>query len=104
MSPSGPPVVFTKSAERHVEQAVAWWREHRPAAPDAILDDLSNALSLLALHPAIGVKARSSRLPGVRRILLEPIDYHLYYRVRPVLHRIEVLALWHARRGERPEL
>jgi plasmid stabilization system protein ParE len=104
MSPPALPVVFTTRAERHLEEAVAWWREHRPAAPNAILDELERALSLLTLHPSIGAKARSPRLPGVRRILLETVGYHLYYRVRSVLHRIDILALWHSRRGEGPKL
>ena len=51
-----------------------------------------------------GARARSERLPGVRRILLSRVRYHLYYRVNEESRQVEVLALWHARRGGGPNL
>ena len=98
------PVVFTRRAEHQLEEAVAWWRTNRPGAPNVLVQELSRALDLIAFQPGIGALASNSRLVGVRRILLEPVDYHVYYRVRPVPRRIEVLAFWHARRGTLPSL
>ena len=98
------PVVFTATAQRHVEQARIWWAANRPAAPDAILDELRAGLDLVASQPACGVPVVNARVQGVRRILLRRIGYFIYYRVRPRAHRLEVLAFWHARRDARPDL
>ena len=98
------PLVFTRRAERQLENAVAWWRANRPAAPNALIQELTRALDLIACQPGIGAVASNSRLAGVRRILLEPVGYHVYYRVRPVLRRIDILAFWHGQRGSSPSL
>ena len=98
------PVVFTRRAARQVEAAAEWWRVHRPAAPDALRDDLAGALALIADHPSCGVPTTSPRLPGLRRIHLARIDYYLYYRLAPRLRQVQFVAFWHARRGSRPTL
>jgi plasmid stabilization system protein ParE len=68
--------------------------------PDAIAKDVGESLALLAEHPGIGAKYEGSRLHGTRRLLLGRIRYFVYYRVEG--ETIEVLALWHASRGEQP--
>ncbi len=98
------PVVFTRRAARQVESAAIWWSENRPAAPDAIGQDLAAALRIVSRHPGVGAPAGSQRLRGVRRILLRRVSYLMYYRVAPRKKRLEILALWHARRGTRPRL
>lgn len=102
MTRSSLTVVFTATARRQVERARAWWAENRPAAPDAIPDELRAGLALVASQPVCGVTVASARFWGVRRILLQRIDYFLYYRVAPRKKRLEVLAFWHARRGTGP--
>jgi plasmid stabilization system protein ParE len=97
-------VVLTKRAERQLEDALMWWRTNRPGAPDLLLREMTRAVELLGLSPAIGSKARGERFVGVRRVLLEPVGYHLYYRVRPVLRRVEILAIWYAHRGQPPRI
>ena len=98
------PVVFTTKAAGQLQEAVAWWIVNRPAAPNVLIAEVARAVGLIALQPAMGVVARSSRLRGVRRVLLEPMGYHIYYRVRPLLQRIDILAVWHASRGSDPKL
>lgn len=98
------PVVLTRRAERQLEEALRWWKANRPAAPDLLLDNVDRAMELLAVQPAIGAKARGERFREVRRVLLEPVGYHLYYRVRRVLRRVEILAVWHAQRGSTPRV
>lgn len=95
-------VDFTPRAARQIEEASAWWRTNRLDAPGAIAEELAHAIELLAIQPGAGAPARAARLRGARRVLLGRVDYHLYYRVRPRLRRIEVLAFWHARRGTPP--
>jgi plasmid stabilization system protein ParE len=68
----------------------------------ALADDLGRAFELLLVQPGIGARARNATKEGVRRLLLSRTGYHLYYQVNVEAGRIEVLALWHARRGAEP--
>ena len=95
-------VAFTRRAAIQIQEANTWWRSNRQEASGAIAEEVERAIGLLALQPAAGAPARAVRLRGVRRILLSRVGYHLYYRVRPRLRRIEVLAFWHAKRGSLP--
>ena len=96
------PVVFRRGAAKQVEEAHAWWRDNRPAAPLAIREEIERAVGLIAVQPRIGAQATNLRLPGVRRLLLSRVGYWLYYREGP--DRIDVLAFWHARRDAGPTL
>jgi plasmid stabilization system protein ParE len=93
-------VVFLRRASKDVERIDVWWRQHRQSAPDLFLTEVGRALALIATTPALGVAARSHRLPGVRRVLLERTRYHLYFRA--VGPTIEVLAVWHSSRRTGP--
>lgn len=91
---------ITARAAREIERAGAWWRDNRPAAPAAIHEDLEGALTLLALYPGIGQKVENQRLAGVRRLQLDRVRYHLYYRVAG--GELVVLAFWHSHREHGP--
>jgi plasmid stabilization system protein ParE len=97
-------VAFTPRASREVAEARRWWRANRTKAPDALEEELRTALDLIAATPNIGAVARNLVLPGVRRIFLNRVNYFLYYRPRIESRSIEVVALWHARRGVGPRL
>ncbi len=94
------PIKVTSSAALQTEEAASWWSDNRPAAPQALRDDLQLAFSLLSEQPNIGATASNAALPGVRRVLLGRIRYFLYYRVRP--DQAEILPLWHSNRGQEP--
>jgi plasmid stabilization system protein ParE len=97
------PISFTRRAAAQTEAAGRWWRENRTKAPEALREELEQALQLVASQPEIGAMARSTGLAGVRRVLLSRVRYHLYYRVLEAPTRsIEVLALWHVSRGDKP--
>jgi plasmid stabilization system protein ParE len=99
------PVSFTRRASRRVEEAGRWWRENRAKAPEALREELEQALHLIASQPEVGAIARNVNLAGVRRILLNRVNYYLYYRLRETPARcIHVVALWHASRGSGPRL
>ena len=98
------PVGFTRRSARQVEAAALWWKVNRPAAPNALRDDLAAALTLIADQPACGAPTASGTSQGVRRIHLVRVGYHLYYRLAPRLRQVQVVAFWHARRGEVPPL
>ena len=93
---------ITETAQGHIAEVAAWWTKHRPAVPDAVVEDLNRVLELLLAEPEMGARARSTRLPDVRRVTMSRIRYHLYYRL--VGDAIQVLALWHTSRGRGPEL
>jgi plasmid stabilization system protein ParE len=66
--------------------------------------ELERALQLKASQPSIRAQTRNAKLAGVRRIHLPRIHYHLYYRVIPEPMTVEILALWHTKRGVSPNL
>jgi plasmid stabilization system protein ParE len=97
-------VAFTPRASREVAEAKRWWRANRTKAPDALEEEIETTLDLIATTPGIGAVARNVTLPGVRRIFLSRVNYFVYYRPRAQSRTVEVVALWHARRGTGPRL
>lgn len=95
-------VAFTPRACRQVAEAKRWWRDNRTKAPDALREELATALELIATNPGIGAVARNIALPGVRRIRLNRVNYYLYYRPNTQTNVVQVVALWHVRRGTPP--
>lgn len=95
-------IKITDDAATQIAAAVAWWAEHRPTAPGAVLEDLDRILDLLCVQPAMGTRARRASLSGVRRVTLSRIRYYVYYRV--VDDAVQVLAVWHTSRGRGPVL
>ena len=95
-------IQITEKAQSEVAIAAAWWAENRPAAPDAIREELDRILVLLSVQPDMGTRARRATLSGVRRITLSRVRYYVYYRV--AADALQVLAFWHTSRGLEPDL
>ncbi|HEX6095703.1 MAG TPA: type II toxin-antitoxin system RelE/ParE family toxin [Thermoanaerobaculia bacterium] len=93
----------TGLAAQHIRAAELWWRINRTAAPNAVRQELERAFALITIQPRIGSIATNVKLAGVRRIFMPLITYYLYYHV-PSPETVEVVALWHARRGEGPPI
>jgi plasmid stabilization system protein ParE len=91
-----------RRAAAEIDEVTDWWKVNRVAAPGAIADEIEWAFALIRSQPRIGALARNARLPGVRRVHLSRIHYHLYYRITP--EAIEVLAFWHTSRGSVPSV
>ena|SRR5437667_8616124 len=98
------PLEVTALATHHIHKAEEWWRENRVAAPNALHEQLQRAFSLITVQPKIGSRATAVRLAGIRRIFLPAIKYYLYYRLVGGPERIQVVALWHSRRGKGPPI
>ncbi len=96
------PVVVTPLAAAQIDDAEIWWRGHRPAAPGAIREELARAFDLIAAQPGVGAAARRVRLRGVRRVHLDRVRYHVYYRATAAA--VEIVAFWHSSRGTGPTL
>lgn len=83
-------------AASEIERAEQWWRQNRPAAPDALREDLAGVFRVLTRRPGIGVRVASARLASVRRVTLGRIRYYVYYSVRE--SDVIILAFWHTSR------
>ena len=93
-------IEITDNAQVQISSAAAWWAKNRPAAPDAIRNELDRVLDLLRVQPAIGTIARRATLSGVRRVTLSRVRYYVYYRAADDV--LQVLAFWHTGRGSEP--
>ncbi len=93
-------VEVSPRAAREIEHADDWWWEHRPKAPGAVADEIRAAFERIGAQPESAPVIASH---GIRRTYLQRIRYYLYYRIRND-GVVDVLSLWHANRGEDPEL
>lgn len=98
------PLQVTALASQQIRVAEAWWHLNRTAAPNAVREELERAFSLISAQPRIGSRASNVKLLGVRRIFLPLITHYLYYHLLSDPERVEVVALWHSRRGEGPPI
>lgn len=97
-------VLIARRAAAQIRSASAWWIEHRDKAPEALAEDVEQALDLVGALPATGQRVSHPRLAELRRLHLSRIHYYLYYSVDRPADTVEVLALWHVRRGMPPRL
>ncbi|HUR82089.1 MAG TPA: type II toxin-antitoxin system RelE/ParE family toxin [Thermoanaerobaculia bacterium] len=93
-------VRISSLAMAQLDRGAAWWRKNRDKAPDAFDHDTDEAFRLLRTNPLIGQRVRLRR--PARRLWLERIRFYIYYRVKGDI--IEIIAVWHASRGSRPNL
>ena len=94
---------ITATAQRQIREATAWWHENRPAARGLLRQELDRGLKSITTQPGVGTRALDVPVKGVRRLHLLRIHYHLYYHLLDE-ETVEVLALWHVRRGKRPPI
>lgn len=100
---SGYRVDSTSEADAHARAIDVWWREHRPAAPELFLGELTRVLGLLAALPMLGVPYEHAAVPGgMRRLVMRPVKCHLYYSVDAANRLVLVRAIWHSSRGRSP--
>ena len=66
-------------ARVQMNRALAWWIEHRPAAPDLLDEELVLAFERVRETPHAGQLVRGRRTIA-RRVLLPRTEYFLYYR------------------------
>jgi plasmid stabilization system protein ParE len=98
------PIRVVRRAAVEIADAVKWWRANRADAPDLLTSEIARAFKLIRSQPSIGAVARNAALPGVRRVYLGRVRYHIYYRLISPPEAVEVLAFWHSSRGTGPSL
>jgi len=97
-------IEVSELAESQISELDSWWRVNRLKAPNAVREELERISALITVHPAIGARATNIKLPGVRRIFIERLHYHVYYRVVGFPESIEIVAVWSSRRGTPPPI
>jgi plasmid stabilization system protein ParE len=97
-------VEILPDALHQIEQAAAWWHEHRAAAPTLFSDELASAFTLLEEHPDSGRPFPRRRFPDLRVLLMPRTRLHLYYDHDNDRGVVLVRALWSAVRGRRAPL
>lgn len=90
-------VVVAPRARAQIRRAVEYWESEHPGERSRLADEVALALELLADFPDLGLGVGQR---GRRRLLLPNVSYHIYYVRRA--ERVEVVAVWHARRGRPP--
>jgi plasmid stabilization system protein ParE len=97
-------VITTPRADAEALTIMAWWREHRPAAPYLFEDELGDAFTLLGEHPESGRLAPRPDFPELRRVVLPKTRYYVLYELDAKQGVVWVLSVWSARRGRQPQL
>ena len=102
------PIVEALSAAKQIDTQASWWRKHRSQARYSFEDKLQEVYEQLRLWPWRGAQASAPDLAEVRRVPIPGVDHWLLYRVvldrrgEPI--RVEVLAVWHYRKADQPQL
>jgi len=97
-------IEVSELAESQISDLDTWWRKNRLKAPNAVREELERVSAVIAFHPSVGTRATNLKLPGVRRIFIERLHYHVYYRVIGSPESIEIVAVWGSRRGTPPPI
>jgi len=98
------PVEISALAARHIRELETWWRRNRPAAANAVREELQRILRFIRITPLAAPRATDVELSNVRRVHIKRIWHFLYYRVLDDPERIELLALWSSSRDEGPPI
>ncbi|MBX3224455.1 MAG: hypothetical protein KF795_28320 [Labilithrix sp.] len=93
---------FTPRAEAEAEREQAWWREHRPDAPEVFANELAQAIGQIVRRPTAGAIYPSTFPDVVRRVLLTKTRNHVYFTVHE--DEIVILSVWGAPRRRGPKL
>jgi plasmid stabilization system protein ParE len=93
-------VELSAEALAQIGRIDAWWRAHRPAAPELFAEELEAGLRRLAEVPSAALTYAPKA--GVRRLLLRRTRHHLYVVESP--EAVHVVAVWSAVRGRGPRL
>ncbi|HEY2323417.1 MAG TPA: type II toxin-antitoxin system RelE/ParE family toxin [Thermoanaerobaculia bacterium] len=97
-------IIVSPLAKQQIDKEDAWWRANRPAAPNAIREEIERIAAILSFQPSVGPIARNVTLSGVRRIHLDRVHCHLYYRVAGSPRYVEIVGFWGSRRGSDPPI
>ncbi len=96
-------VKVTADAEAAIDFLDDWWREQRPAARLAVVQEVKRIIELLRDNPGLGTLYEPEEFENVRRYRLRTTPYYLYYQVDEPNDELIVIGVWSAVRGVGPE-
>jgi plasmid stabilization system protein ParE len=85
-------LVFQPAAAHDIREARAWYRAHSETLEARFLSELARTLRNVIEHPL----AYEEEEPDVRRVVLSPFPYRVYYH--PLPDTVVVLAVVHTSR------
>jgi len=88
-------IKWLKKALQNLNDEAEYIAQEDPAAARQIAQRIILCVNLLANNPALG---HAGRLHGTRELVIPDTRYIVPYRVRPQLHVIEILRVFHASR------
>lgn len=86
---------YTRTAARQIEDALDYVMQHSPQGARSVHERLMAATEILRVYPKAG---QLTDRPGVRRLVLSPYPYVLFYRL--VQDDLVILRFRHA--AQRP--
>jgi hypothetical protein len=98
-------VRFTPEALLAVRDKRAWWLQHRDKAPELFIQELTIVIGKLrdgADSERQQFAARGGHI--IWRILMPKSRNHVYYRIDEAAERVDVLLVWNAVAGSKPDL
>ncbi len=94
-----------RQAASQVSEATTWLSSNGgEEVATRLEDEIADVIERLLRRPSLGPPAMNARARGVRRIQLRTLPYLLYYSVDEKRDMLTVLAVWHTRRGGRPDV
>jgi plasmid stabilization system protein ParE len=69
--------IVTPEADANIREIDAWWRAHRPAAPDLFREELAQGFLTIRTLPHMGRSIRHPLVRGARRVVLRTSRYHV---------------------------
>lgn len=97
-------VIVSPRAREQVLAISQWWRENRDKNPFLFEDELIDGLALIGKSPLVSAVYRVMSQRVVRRVRLSGSRYYIYFEVDDRAEKVNVLAVWHASRGNGPRL
>ena len=97
-------VRFEEQAVQQIRAVHAWWRVHRPSAPDLFARELSEVVARLRSGEIVGTMYPSRAVHGVRRVLCPRTGQHVYYVIADELDAAVIVAVWGGKRRRGPSL
>jgi toxin ParE1/3/4 len=88
-------IKWLRKALLNLEQEAEYFVKDNPQAARLVVNSIYHTVSLLRNNPSLG---HPGRLSGTRELVIPKTRYIVPYRVRPRLHRIEILRVFHASR------
>ncbi|MFT3764039.1 MAG: type II toxin-antitoxin system RelE/ParE family toxin [Minicystis sp.] len=90
-------VILNPRAVREIDEAARWWADR--GAPTRIDDAIAGTLQRIEAFPEMAPRVKiAGKWSDVRRAAVDPVGYHLYYRIDIEAGRITVECFWHQRR------